>query len=67
MSKAQNLERKSFFVDAKALTQAKRLLGARSDAEAIRMALERVAEMERFARFLQKSRGKLAPGSFDPA
>lgn len=65
MSKGSNLQRKSFFVDARALTRAKRLLRVSSDAEAIRVSLERVAEMERFARFMESSRGKLPPGSIE--
>jgi hypothetical protein len=64
MSKS-SLHRKSFFVDARALKRAKRLLRVSSDAEAIRVSLERVAEMERFARFMDASRGKLPPGSIE--
>ena len=65
MSKRENLRRKSFFIDTQALARAKRLLRASSDAEAIRESLERVAEMERFARFLHDSRGRLPPGSIE--
>jgi hypothetical protein len=65
MTKQASLRRKSFFVDPVALARAKRFLRVASDAEAIRVSLERVAEMERFARFMDKSRGKLAPGSFE--
>ena len=64
MSK-QNLQRKSFFVDARALTRAKRLLRVSSDAEAIRVSLDRVAEIERFDRFMEASRGKLPKASFE--
>lgn len=65
MAKRATLQRKSFFIDTQALARAKRLLRASSDAEAIRESLERVAEMERFSRFLEQSRGKLPPGSIE--
>lgn len=65
MPKRANLQRKSFFVDARALLRARRLLRVASDAEAIRVSLERVAEMEAFAAFLLSSRGKLPPGSIE--
>jgi hypothetical protein len=63
-AKPGSLQRKSFFVDPDALARAKRVLRVASDAEAIRVSLERVAEMERFVRFMNKSRGKVAPDSF---
>jgi hypothetical protein len=65
MPKRANLQRKSFFVDARALTRARRLLRVSTDAEAIRLSLERVAEMERFAAFMVTSRRKLVPGSIE--
>ena len=61
------LTRKSFFIDAGALRRAKRALGVRTDAEAVRLSLERVAEMERFWRFMAKSRAVLKPGSVEPS
>lgn len=63
-SKRSKLKRRSFFVDEAALKRAKRFLRASSDAEAIRLSLERVAEMERQTRFLDESAGSLPPGSF---
>ena len=48
MSKRVQLKRKSFFVDETMLRRAKRLLRASTEAEAIRLSLERVAEMERY-------------------
>jgi hypothetical protein len=57
------LTRKSFFVDPAALRRAKRALRVRTDAEAIRLSLERVAEMEEFWKFMSKSRGTLKRGS----
>ena len=65
MAKPGNLKRKSFFVDETMLKRAKRLLGVSSDAEAIRVSLERVAEMERYWRFMEQSRAKLASGSIE--
>ena len=65
MAKRTQLKRKSFFVDERVLHRAKRLLRASSDAEAIRLSLERVAEMEQYWKFMDASRGKVAAGSFD--
>lgn len=42
------MTRKSFFVDARALSRAKRLLGVATDAEAVRASVDRIAEMEEF-------------------
>jgi hypothetical protein len=65
MSKPTPLKRKSFFVDERVLHRAKRLLRASSDAEAIRLSLERVAEMERYWQFMDSSRGKAKQGAFE--
>ncbi|HSF32154.1 MAG TPA: hypothetical protein VLK82_17000 [Candidatus Tectomicrobia bacterium] len=59
------LKRKSFFVDESILRQAKKALGVKTDAEAVRLALERIAEMEEFWKFMQKSRQTLKPGSLE--
>jgi hypothetical protein len=59
------LKRKSYFVDERAIRQAKRALGVDTDAEVIRIAVERVGEMERFWKFMQGSRKKLKRGSFE--
>ena len=58
-------KRKSLFVDAKAIDQARKALGAGTDAEAVRLAIGRVVEMERFRRFMAGTRGKLRPGSIE--
>lgn len=42
------LTRKSFFVDERALEQARKTLGVETDAEVVRLSMERVAEMEAF-------------------
>ena len=64
MPTAAGLKRKSFFVDARTLRRARKALGVATDAEAVRRALERVAEMEVFWRFMARTRGCLKPGSF---
>jgi hypothetical protein len=65
MARAAKLRRTSFFIDARALRRARNLLGASSDAEAVRMSVERIADMERFWRFMQRSRRSLKPGSVE--
>lgn len=65
MPAPRGLKRKSFFVDERALRRARRLLGARSDADVVRMSIERVAEMEEFWRFMARTRGVLAPADFE--
>jgi Arc/MetJ family transcription regulator len=57
--------RKSFFVDERAIRRARKALGVGSDAEAVRLAVERVVEMEEFWRFMARTRGKLKPGSIE--
>jgi hypothetical protein len=41
------------------------VLGASTDAEVVRLAVERVAEMERFWKMMRGTRNKLAPGSIE--
>jgi hypothetical protein len=65
MGKGAALTRKSFFVDARAVRRAKRALGVATEAEAVRLSVERIAEMEALWRFLRKSRATLTPGSFE--
>ena len=45
------LKRKSFFVDESILRQAKKVLGVKTDAEAIRMSVGRIVEMEEIWKF----------------
>jgi hypothetical protein len=59
------LKRKSFFVDERTLRRAKKLLGATTDAEAIRLAMERVVEMEEFWKFMDETRGTLKAGGIE--
>jgi Arc/MetJ family transcription regulator len=63
MRPSSALKRKTFFVDERAIARARRALGVETDAEAVRLSLERVAEMEQFWRFMRRSRGKLTPGT----
>jgi hypothetical protein len=65
MAAKARLKRKSFFVDELALQRAKKALGAKTDAEVIRLSVERIAEMEVFWRFMNKSRRTLRPGSIE--
>ena len=65
MAKERTLIRKSFYINQDTLRRAKRVLRVRTDAEAIRLSLERVAEMEKFWLFMRKSRGVLKRGSLD--
>jgi hypothetical protein len=59
------LKRKSFFMDERAIQRARKALGVKTDAEAVRASVERIAEMEAFWRFMKKSRGILRPGSIE--
>lgn len=65
MERAAVLKRKSFFMEERTLQRAKKLLGVSTDAEAVRLSLERVSEMEEFWRMMKATRKSLPPGSFD--
>ena len=67
MAARSNPKRKAFFVDEDAVRRARKALGAATDAEAIRTSLERVAEMEAFWRFMERTRRSLKPGSIGAA
>ena len=58
------LTRRAFFVDDRALRRAKRALGVATDAEVVRLSVDRVAEMDRFWRFMRRTRRSVKPGSF---
>lgn len=64
MSGEAKLKRRAFFVDEHALQRAKKALGVKTDAEVIRLSVERVVEMDEFWRLMEKSRHTLKPGSF---
>ncbi len=57
------LKRKSFFVDEATLHRAKRALKVKTDAEVIRLSVERIADMEEFWEFMKRSRRTLKPRS----
>jgi hypothetical protein len=63
MSRRGTLKRTSLFVDVSAVRRARKVLGVATDAEAVRVAVERVGEMERFWRFMRRTRGTLKRGS----
>lgn len=65
MSMGAKLKRRSYFVDEGALYRAKKALKVKTNAEVIRISVERVAEMEKFWEFMKKSRRGLKPGSLE--
>ena len=65
MAERAKLKRKSYFVDERALSRAKKALGVKTDAEVIRLSIERVAEMEKFWEFMKKTRRSLRSGSLE--
>jgi hypothetical protein len=65
MRAAAKLKRKSYFVSESTLRRAKRALGAQTEAEVIRISVERIAEMEEFWKFMTESRRLLKPGSLE--
>jgi hypothetical protein len=65
MAARTKLKRKSYFVDERALSRAKKALGVKTEAEVIRISVERVAEMEEFWEFMKKTRRTLRPDSVE--
>jgi hypothetical protein len=65
VARRPKLKRKSYFVDERALNRAKRALGVKTEAEVIRLSVERVAEMEEFWEFMKKSPRSVKPGSVE--
>jgi len=65
MAGRAKLKRKSYFIDERALDRAKKALGVKTDAEVIRLSVERVAEMEEFWEFMKKTRRSLERGSVE--
>jgi hypothetical protein len=59
------LKRKSFYVDERMLRRAKKALRLDSEAEVVRVALERTVEMEEFWSFMKRTRAVLEPGSWE--
>jgi len=62
---ARRYTRRSYFVDERTIQRARRVLGVDTNAEAVRLAVERVVEMEEFWRFMNRSRARLTPGSVE--
>ncbi len=65
MAKEVVLKRRAFYVDERSLRRAKKTLGLATDAEVVREAIARLAEMEEFWEFMKESRGVLEPGSVE--
>jgi hypothetical protein len=63
MAQTAGLKRKSVFVEERTLKRARKARGVPTDAEVVRLSLERAAEMEQFWRFMQQNRRILRPGS----
>jgi hypothetical protein len=59
------IEAKSYFVDERMLSRAKKALGVKTEAEVIRLSVERVAEMEEFWKFMKQTRRSLRPGGVE--
>lgn len=59
------LRRKSFFVNPRVVRRAQKVLRVGTEAEAVRLSLERVADMEDFWRFMARTRRSLHPGSIE--
>ena len=55
MAARVKLKRKSYFVDERALSRAKKALGVKTEAEVIRLSVERVAEVEELWEFMKKT------------
>lgn len=62
--RGRRLKRKAFFVDEAKLRRAKRALGAKTDADVVRLSIDRVIEMEQFRTFMDGTRKSLPAGSF---
>ena len=63
--RAVRYTRRSFFVDPRAIDEARKALGVGTNAEAVRLAVDRVVEMEKFWRFMSGTRAGLKPGSIE--
>jgi hypothetical protein len=64
-ARAVRYTRKSFFVDPRAIEEARKALDVETSAEAVRLAVDRVVEMEKFWRFMSGTRASLKPGSIE--
>ena len=64
MSQETSLVRKSYFVDPEMVSKATKLLGTKSEAEAIRKIIAQFVKQERFWKMMHKTGGTLKKGSF---
>ena len=60
-----SLVRRSFFVEPKVIRKLRRALGARNDAEAVRLVARWYVESESVKEHLRRTAGSLRPGDFD--
>jgi hypothetical protein len=65
MAAKSKLKRKSYFVDEPALSRAKKVLGVKTEAEVIRLSVERVTEMEEFWKFMKRHGAPSKPGTVE--
>jgi hypothetical protein len=63
MAARVKLTRKSYFVDERALSRAKKALGVKTEAEVIRLSVEGDAEMEEFWEFMKNLANRSNPGA----
>jgi hypothetical protein len=64
MPMTATLKRRSYFVDDNAVQRAKRILGAATDADVVRIAIDRVIEMDKFRKFVEQTARSVPRGSF---
>lgn len=64
MKSGPSLVRKSFFLDPEKLSKAAELMGAASEAEALRKIISRYVEQERFWQWMKKTAGKAGKRDF---
>ncbi len=65
MERGSALKRKSFLMEERTLQKAKKLLGVATEAEAVRLSLQRITEMEEFWQQMRATRNTLPRKSFD--
>jgi hypothetical protein len=64
MPRSSALVRRAFFVEPRALQRARRVLGAKTDAEVVRRSIDHVLESDAWWRFMRRSKGRLPRGTF---
>lgn len=66
MAGSSHMVRKSYFVDPKIMSQVAKLMGVKSEAEALRKMAHEFLQQERFWRWMKKSAGSAKKGWFKP-